>query len=95
MSNTENDRTCSAYLTRRQVVLLSSEENKEGEKMTRKDYKLIAARLNEFHMGLELLKDEGSSARLVFYRFMSKLGEDLKRDNSNFDGSVFHAAVYK
>lgn len=61
--------------------------------MTRKDYKLIAARLAELQADIENYRD-ACTVQLDFDRFVSRLTSDLKSDNYRFDSSKFREAVY-
>jgi hypothetical protein len=58
--------------------------------MTRKDYKLIAARLKE--LGDDIYTTGQAS---VFDRFVSRLCADLIQDNPDFNSAKFREAVYK
>lgn len=60
--------------------------------MTRKDYQLLAKRLNE--LCDDLNDDNGQNNNLIFSRFMSRLCADLKEDNPNFDSAKFRDVVY-
>lgn len=63
--------------------------------MTRKDYKLIAKKLNTLRSGLDALGEEAGTSRIVFSGFLSQLCNDLKQDNPNFNSAKFRDAVYE
>jgi len=86
-SNSSN-RTVS--LTRWETGLHDFEEEDKGEEMTRKDYKLIAAYLNEMKDAPGFYK----AYAMTFDRIVSNLCADLKQDNPNFDSAKFREKVY-
>ena len=60
--------------------------------MTRKDYKLIASRINDLR---DDVYREPSASICHFDRFVSGLCRDLQQDNPDFDSAKFRDAVYK
>lgn len=63
--------------------------------MTRNDYNFLAEELRVFYNRLENLGDEGSSARIEFGAFLSRLCTAMRKDNPNFVPSKFRDEVYR